>query len=62
MSAETVEALKKAADNGIIIVPTTGRNLSGVPETLEAFKEIEELNAALEKSLEVSDKKAFLIA
>lgn len=35
MSEETVEALKKAADNGIIIVPTTGRNLKCLPHRLQ---------------------------
>ena len=28
MSESTVDALKKAAENGITVVPTTGRNLT----------------------------------
>lgn len=35
MSEETVEALRKAADKGIIIVPTTGRNLKCLPHRLQ---------------------------
>lgn len=35
MSEETVEALRKAAEKGIIIVPATGRNLSCLPHRLQ---------------------------
>lgn len=35
MSEETVKALKTAADKGILIVPTTGRNLACLPHRLK---------------------------
>ena len=35
MSEETVAALKKAAKSGVIVVPTTGRNLKCLPHRLQ---------------------------
>lgn len=35
MSEETFSALKKAAEAGITVVPTTGRNLSCIPERIK---------------------------
>lgn len=35
MSEATVSALKNAAENGIIVVPTTGRNLTCLPHRLQ---------------------------
>ncbi len=35
MSEETFAALKKAANSGIIVVPTTGRNLNCLPERIK---------------------------
>lgn len=35
MSEKTVEALQKAAEKGIIVVPTTGRNLNCIPYRLK---------------------------
>ena len=35
MSDKTYEALKKAADSGIIVVPTTGRNINILPKKIK---------------------------
>ena len=35
MSDKTYEALKKAAENGIIVVPTTGRNINCLPSKIK---------------------------
>ncbi len=35
MSDNTLNALKKAADNGIIVVPTTGRNITCLPKKIK---------------------------
>lgn len=35
MTDKTFEALKKAAENGVIVVPTTGRNITCLPKRLQ---------------------------
>ena len=35
MTDKTLEALKKAAESGVIVVPTTGRNITCLPKRIQ---------------------------
>lgn len=61
MSPETLSALKKAADSGVIVVPTTGRNINCLPVPLKNqsfYKYIISSNGALVVDLE-NDEEIF---